>query len=55
MRNLRWATELAVSNDSAKAGLGIAQLRALGESDLLNPANNASSTPRSRLARRPPG
>jgi predicted PilT family ATPase len=36
MRNLRWAAELAVSGDPNKARLGVAQLRALNESDLLD-------------------
>ena len=34
MRNLRWAAELAVSGDEAHARLGVAQLKALGESSL---------------------
>lgn len=36
MRNLRWAAELAVSDDAAKSELGVAQLIALGDSDLLD-------------------
>ncbi|WP_375431820.1 hypothetical protein [uncultured Friedmanniella sp.] len=36
MRNLRWAAELAVSKDEDKSELGVAQLTALGESDLLD-------------------
>ena len=36
MRSLRWAAELAVSADETQARLGVAQLRALGESDLLD-------------------
>ncbi len=36
MRNLRWGAELAVSADDRTARLGIAQLRALAESDLLD-------------------
>jgi hypothetical protein len=32
MRNLRWASELAISLDEGKAALGLAQLRALDES-----------------------
>jgi hypothetical protein len=36
MRNLRWASELAVSDDEGKARLGVAQLAALAQSDLLN-------------------
>lgn len=36
MRNLRWGAELAVSSDDRTARLGIAQLRALAESDLLD-------------------
>jgi hypothetical protein len=36
MRNLRWAAELAVSSDPARSALGVAQLVALGESDLLD-------------------
>lgn len=39
MRTLRWAAELAVTpDDDAKAALGVAQLTALGESDLLDDA-----------------
>jgi hypothetical protein len=36
MRDLRWAAELAVSDDEGHARLGVAELRALGESDLLD-------------------
>lgn len=36
MRNLRWAAELAVSDDAAKSALGVAQLIALGDSELLD-------------------
>jgi hypothetical protein len=36
MRSLRWGAELAVSADDRTARLGIAQLRALAESDLLD-------------------
>jgi len=36
MRNLRWAAELAASEDERKSELGVAQLVALGESDLLD-------------------
>jgi hypothetical protein len=36
MRNLRWAAELAVSEDDRAAQLGVAQLNALAESDLLD-------------------
>ena len=36
MRILRWAAELAVSDDQAHARLGVAQLGALLESDLLD-------------------
>lgn len=36
MRNLRWASELAVSNDPNTSRLGVAQLVALGDSDLLD-------------------
>ncbi|WP_297622874.1 hypothetical protein [Nocardioides sp.] len=36
MRNLRWAAELAVTDDEAKSALGVAQLVALGDSDLLD-------------------
>lgn len=36
MRNLRWAAELAVSDDEAKAELGVNQLKALADSDLLD-------------------
>lgn len=38
MRNLRWAAELAVSNDAAKARLGIRELEALQVSKLLTTA-----------------
>lgn len=39
MRNLRWASELAVdTQDDARADLGVAQLAALLQSDLLDPA-----------------
>jgi hypothetical protein len=37
MRNLRWAAELAVSADAAKARLGIQQLQALRDSRILRP------------------
>jgi hypothetical protein len=36
MRNLRWASELAVSDDEGKAKLGVAQLAALAQSDMLD-------------------
>ena len=36
MRNLRWAAELAVSDDENQAKLGMAQLTALGDSDMLD-------------------
>jgi len=36
MRNLRWAAELAVSQDGRMADLGVAQLAALLDSDLLD-------------------
>lgn len=36
MRTMRWAAELAVSEDDARAQLGIAQLDALGVSDMLD-------------------
>lgn len=36
MRNLRWAAELAVSDDAAKSEAGVTQLVALGDSDLLD-------------------
>jgi hypothetical protein len=38
MRTLRWAAELAVELDERKAQLGLAQLNALGESDMLDDA-----------------
>jgi hypothetical protein len=38
MRNLRWAAELAVSEDATRAGLGLVQLRALGDSEMLSAA-----------------
>lgn len=34
MRNLRWAAELAVSDDPGRADMGVAQLVALASSDL---------------------
>lgn len=36
MRNLRWAAELAASEEDRQSELGVAQLTALGESDLLD-------------------
>ena len=41
MRNLRWAAELAASEDERKSELGVAQLVALGESDLLDAGDQA--------------
>jgi hypothetical protein len=41
MRILRWAAELAVSNDAAKARLGIQELQALRDSNLLTPVEQA--------------
>jgi hypothetical protein len=38
MRMLRWASELAISDDEPKARLGVAQLRALLDSSLLTVA-----------------
>jgi hypothetical protein len=38
MRNLRWAAELGVSDDVAKAKLGVSQLIALGDSEMLDDA-----------------
>jgi hypothetical protein len=35
MRNLRWAAELAVSQDEPKARLGVAQLRSLLDSKII--------------------
>jgi hypothetical protein len=35
MRNLRWAAELAVSNETAKSRLGLQELEALRDSELL--------------------
>ena len=35
LRNLWWAAELAVSDDEGKAQLGLAELQALADSDLL--------------------
>jgi hypothetical protein len=37
MRTLKWAAELAVAGDPAKADLGLRELRALGDSMLLDP------------------
>jgi hypothetical protein len=34
LRNMRWAAELAVSEDPSKADMGVAQLLALSDSDL---------------------
>lgn len=36
LRNLRWAAELAVSDDTGRARLGLQELQALHESDLLS-------------------
>ena len=36
LRMLRWAAELAVSGDNAKANLGVKQLASLGASELLD-------------------
>jgi len=38
LRNLRWAAELAVSDDVRKARLGIQELKALQNSKMLSPA-----------------
>ena len=38
MRTLRWAAELAVADDDAISSLGVAQLVALAESELLDEA-----------------
>jgi len=38
LRNLRWAAELAVSDDALKATLGLEQLQALRASQMLSPA-----------------
>lgn len=37
MRTLKWAAELAVAGHPAKADLGLRELRALGDSMLLDP------------------
>jgi hypothetical protein len=37
MRNLRWAAELAASNDAAKARLGVRELMELRDSKMLTP------------------
>lgn len=37
MRSLRWAAELAVSNDADEALLGVVQLEALRKSKLISP------------------
>jgi len=37
MRNLRWCAELAVSDDAAKARLGVEELKALRDSKMLAP------------------
>jgi hypothetical protein len=58
MRMLRWAAELAVSEDTAKSRLGIQELKALRGSDLLTPADEefidaalraAITTPRNEI------
>lgn len=41
MRNLRWAAELAVHEDDRTARLGVSQLDALAESDLLDETQQA--------------
>jgi hypothetical protein len=38
MRNLRWCAELAVSDDAAKARLGVEELEALRDSKMLGPS-----------------
>lgn len=38
MRNLRWAAELSVSSDPTQSQLGFSQLRALADSEMLDPA-----------------
>ena len=38
LRNLRWAAELAVSDDIGKARLGVQELQALRDSKLLTPS-----------------
>jgi hypothetical protein len=38
MRTLRWAAELAASDERPRSELGVSQLLALGESDLLDAA-----------------
>ena len=43
MRNLRWAAELAVREDDRMADLGVAQLEALLDSDLLDMRRRSSS------------
>ena len=54
MRNLRWAAELAVSTDEAEAKLGVAQLNALGDSTMLDDAQQLFVTPRWRRWSRNP-
>jgi hypothetical protein len=41
MRILRWAAELAVSNDAAKARLGVQELKALRDSKMLTRVEQA--------------
>jgi hypothetical protein len=41
MRMLRWAAEQAVSNDPARANMGVSALTALGSSELLQKADQA--------------
>lgn len=37
MRNLRWAAELAASDDDRQSALGVSQLTALASADMLDP------------------
>jgi hypothetical protein len=41
MRQLRWAAELAVSDDRRKAQMGVGQLRALADAPLLSEAEKS--------------
>jgi len=60
MRSLRWAAELSVSNDAAKSLLGLRQLNALSDSELLTSVeqrfidaalNTTIETPRAAITR----
>lgn len=52
MRNLRWAAELAVSDDPRSALLGLTQLQALDEAELLDAEQKVFVTAAQRTAAR---